>query len=127
MDETLRVGRELSEIQRVRAWMAGILSASPVAPEQAADVLLMASELVTNVLRHTDSEPLVMVRIGSADVFVEVSDTDPAPPTRRSAQTDLLSPGGWGLHVVQLLSSAWGVQHHGAVGKTIWFRVHRRP
>ncbi|MBF8185111.1 ATP-binding protein [Nonomuraea sp. K274] len=79
------------------------------------DVLLVVSELVTNALVHGDGPPVLRMR-GDADrVRIEVSD----------AGTDLPEPrepgpvNGWGLHVVRLLSTGWGISQWDG-GKVVW-------
>ena len=123
MQVSIRVDRDLSEIRHVRAWAAQILEAAEVAPERVDDVLLMVSELVTNVLRHTESAPEVAVQIASDHLRVEVADDDPAPPVPRSADAEPGEPGGWGLPVVDLLADEWGVGPSPSGGKTVWFTV----
>ena len=68
MQETIRVDRDLSEIRHVRAWMAGVLERAEVADGLVDDVLLMVSELVTNVLRHTESAPEVQVEVAAGRI-----------------------------------------------------------
>ena len=80
------------------------------------DAALLISELVTNTVKHTDSQ-WVEVRITlEIDVLrIEVADQDtqsirPRPPT---------SDGGLGLAFVAELATRWGVERR-RDGKTIW-------
>ncbi|MEZ5179596.1 MAG: ATP-binding protein [Acidimicrobiales bacterium] len=123
MQETIRVDRDLSEIRHVRAWMAGVLERAEVADGLVDDVLLMVSELVTNVLRHTESAPEVQVEVAARRIRVEVADDDPTLPVERPADADPDLPGGWGLPVVHLLADEWGADPSPSGGKTVWFTM----
>lgn len=84
---------------------------------------LLVSELVTNALLHTDSEPIeVSIEVGEGAVRVEVVDADPTRP-------ELVSPGpedehGRGLTLVDALAQRWGVEDRaGGDGKVVWFEL----
>jgi hypothetical protein len=86
-------------------------------------VILVASELITNVVLHTpfggelrawDPKPDVPFRL-------EVIDHDPTPPESPARASE---HGGQGLRIVQRLSNAWGVDMWGA-GKTVWAEFDR--
>lgn len=85
-------------------------------------VKLLVSELVTNVVVHTDSAPEVTVRLDSDRVHVEVLDTDVRPPAPRPAGSGATS--GRGLALVEALSLAWGFTQT-PQGKVVWFDVAR--
>jgi anti-sigma regulatory factor (Ser/Thr protein kinase) len=69
---------------------------------------LLVHELVTNSVRHADADTIKvsMIAVGEG-VRVEVEDDGPgldeAPPEPTTE-----SEGGWGLHLVELMSSDWG-------------------
>jgi hypothetical protein len=79
------------------------------------DAVLVVSELVTNALRHTTTIPVIRLAGTVHRLRIEVEDGSPVlPRTRLSAAV-----GGWGLQLVQLLSTAWGARpQHG--GKVVW-------
>jgi len=97
-----------------------------------ADVLdqamLLVSELVTNSVRHgglrPDQEIELTVRASPHHLRVEVAEPgegfEPAPTAlpRRG-----IPAGGWGLYLVDRLSSAWGVEG-GDVTK-VWFELDK--
>ncbi|MET7289199.1 SpoIIE family protein phosphatase [Streptomyces sp. NPDC005573] len=100
----------------VRAWHAG---------SRADDIELVADELVTNVLMHTESPAWITLRLlegGDRRVRIEVEDSSSALPRRREARADGVS--GRGLLLVDRLADAWGVEARGG-GKAVWceFRV----
>ncbi|MEU6712021.1 ATP-binding protein [Nonomuraea sp. NPDC046802] len=79
------------------------------------DVLLVVSELVTNALVHGDGRPWLRVRGGASRVRIEVSDLGPDLPRLR----DPGPANGWGLHVVRMLSTDWGIAPAEG-GKVVW-------
>ena len=87
------------------------------------DVLeLLASELITNSLLHTDTPVLeVTATQDHRGVCVTVTDADCDRPVR------LRSPGtlaGRGLVLVDALADTWGVDYQDD-GKAVWFRLDR--
>ncbi|WP_370963649.1 ATP-binding protein [Amycolatopsis sp. cg9] len=79
------------------------------------DAQLLVTELVTNALRHGRGRPVLRLVVTGGQIRIEVFDDDPALPVRRPADAD----GGWGLALVERLSSAWGTRRHGR-GKVVW-------
>ncbi|MGJ7416984.1 SpoIIE family protein phosphatase [Streptomyces cinereoruber] len=95
----------------VRAWGAG---------ERADEIELVADELMTNALMHTDGGAIVTLRVLPGPVRrlrVEVEDRSSALPRRREAGEAGVS--GRGLLLVDQLSDAWGVESRGG-GKCVW-------
>jgi serine phosphatase RsbU (regulator of sigma subunit)/anti-sigma regulatory factor (Ser/Thr protein kinase) len=94
--------------------------------EMADDVMLLATELVTNAVLHAGTDLDVTIDVDSARVHVAVADGHRGEvPTLDTAdgQRPLLSHGR-GLVLVDHIATRWGVVHHGA-GKTVWFEVFR--
>jgi anti-sigma regulatory factor (Ser/Thr protein kinase) len=85
------------------------------------DAALMVSELVTNAVRHGAGEVTMHVGLAPDKLVVEVHDHGAEMPHLRTA--DL---GGWGLHIVDRLSTRWGVKETGRAGKATWFELARR-
>lgn len=87
------------------------------------DVVLMVSELVTNVGLHARTEATVHVWVSGDRLRVEVADGSTEPvevqPHRSGAET------GRGLMIVDKLAEDWGVAM-GPAGKTVWFEVPAR-
>lgn len=85
-------------------------------PDVGDSVALIVTELVENVLRHTDSEMDVRVELQSGVVTVTVADDDPVPAVRREARG---GGSGAGLSMVAQLAAAWGCTAT-ASGKLVW-------
>jgi anti-sigma regulatory factor (Ser/Thr protein kinase) len=92
-------------------------------PDSSLDTLvLLTSELVTNVVAHARTTCHLAVELFADAVRVSVSDKDQRPLAPRVAGDDAES--GRGLALVEMLSSSWGVITR-ATGKTVWFEVPR--
>jgi hypothetical protein len=89
------------------------------------DALLSASELVTNVVEHTDGGGELRAWDPKPDVpmRLEVEDSDPTIPAPSSAPHDNPA-GGRGLMLVDRISDAWGI-FTAALGKVVWAEFDR--
>src|SRR5919205_3326147 len=110
--------------RRVREDVAEAL-APVLGPRRLADVELMASEVATNAILHSDGEDGVelRIRLDGDSTRVEITNTGPAfdpdaPPKRDG-------PSGWGLRILDYLADDWGVELSGA--NTVWFQVDLQP
>ena len=82
---------------------------------------LLASELVTNAVLHTQSDHVeISLRLVDERLRVEVADQSAVLPTRLGGGP--LAASGRGLTLVDALASGWGVDV-GTGGKTIWFEI----
>jgi anti-sigma regulatory factor (Ser/Thr protein kinase) len=87
------------------------------------DVRLAASELVNNVVRHTDDGGELPAWDPQPDVplRLEVEDPDPSMP---AIPADAPPVGGHGLAIVDQIADDWGVDEHPA-GKVVWAEFDR--
>lgn len=88
---------------------------------------LLASELVTNALVHTEQGAVVTAVVASSTLRVEVRDFItglPAPGPPGHLRQDSLDTNGRGLFLVQSLADSWGIRTQG-MGKVVWFELHR--
>ncbi|GAA3226058.1 SpoIIE family protein phosphatase [Streptomyces sp. NPDC006186] len=93
-------------------------------PDQVDSAVLLVSEMLTNVLVHTDADALLVAEVtgepGRRRLRVEVTDAgDDLPHMRRPGE---LASSGRGLLLIELLADAWGVAPRGE-GKSIWFEL----
>jgi hypothetical protein len=85
--------------------------------EQVDDTLLVMTELMQNVIQHTDDGGEVTLIRHPDRVLVEVSDHSAQMPKVYRADPRRL--GGRGLLVVSAVSRTWGSRPRGK-GKTVW-------
>ncbi|WP_371680073.1 SpoIIE family protein phosphatase [Streptomyces sp. NBC_01276] len=106
--DSLVMGRHLIRAA-VAAWGAR---------ERADEIELVADELMTNALVHTDGGGLVSLRLtAEGRIRIEVEDFSSALPRRREADDWAVS--GRGLMLVERLAEGWGVEPRGG-GKCVW-------
>lgn len=95
----------------------------------ARDLELLISEVVTNAVRYAgaerDDDIEVRVELDSELINVHIVDSGPgfAPAARRGPRFDR-NPGGFGLFLLDLLSTRWGVERD-EQGFRVWFRLAR--
>ncbi|GGV19401.1 SpoIIE family protein phosphatase [Streptomyces griseoflavus] len=95
--------------------------------DQADSAVLLLSEILTNVLVHTDTDALLLAEVTDGGdgrrIRVEVTDAgDDLPHLRRPGE---LASSGRGLVLVELLAHTWGVDPRGE-GKSIWFELYEK-
>nr|WP_090275594.1 STAS domain-containing protein [Mycolicibacterium komanii]CRL68583.1 anti-sigma-factor antagonist [Mycolicibacterium komanii] len=78
---------------------------------------VVATTLVENVLRHTDSHPELRIECDGATIAIAVTDESHDPAMLREAATATASPSG--LFIVAALSRGWGNAVTSS-GKTVW-------
>ncbi|MEW2340520.1 MULTISPECIES: SpoIIE family protein phosphatase [Streptomyces] len=97
--------------------------------DQVDSAVLLLSEMLTNVLVHTDADALLVAEVsggpaaGGRTVRVEVSDISDDLPHKRDPGE--LASSGRGLVLMEFLADHWGVDPRGE-GKTIWFELRER-
>jgi anti-sigma regulatory factor (Ser/Thr protein kinase) len=84
-------------------------------------VSLLVTELVSNGVRHAGTALELVLSFDGGCLRIAVSDGDPRPPLVRDRGQ--LSVGGWGLALVDSLSTEWGTDIDDHRGKTVWFQI----
>jgi anti-sigma regulatory factor (Ser/Thr protein kinase) len=113
-----------ASIAAARRFVARHLAEIPGFDEDGRDeVTLMVSELATNSVRHAGTPYRVSLQRIGEFLRIEVSDAG-------DGQARLRTPGprdlhGRGLHIVNALADAWGVDA-GTPGKITWFTYRLR-
>jgi anti-sigma regulatory factor (Ser/Thr protein kinase) len=106
-----------------RRVLAGWL-ATAVPAHSLGDVQLLVTEVVANCVRHggvgEDGRIDLRVSLGGDAVRVEVRDTGIQVDPRLRAP-DFSGGGGFGMVLVERMSSAWGVEHE--PGVVMWFEL----
>ncbi|MEV4944372.1 SpoIIE family protein phosphatase [Streptomyces sp. NPDC053755] len=96
--------------------------------DQVDSAVLMVSEMVTNVLIHTDGDALLVAEVTCDEktrrLRVEVADSSDELPHKRHPGE--MASSGRGLVLMEMLAHAWGVDPRGE-GKSIWFELNEPP
>ena len=117
------IDRTGTPLHHVRERLRG-LARDTVGPVLVEDVVLAASELVTNALRYTDGMVEVAAWHAPDGAWrVEVADESALLPVLQ-AVVAMRQPTGRGLRIVQALASSWGVVPT-AGGKRCWVELRR--
>ncbi|MFD7839082.1 SpoIIE family protein phosphatase [Streptomyces sp. NPDC059761] len=92
--------------------------------EQVDSAVLMVSEMVTNVLMHTDGDALLVAEavgeLGTRRLRIEVADSSDELPHKRHPGE--MASSGRGVLLMEMLADTWGVDPRGE-GKSIWFEM----
>jgi anti-sigma regulatory factor (Ser/Thr protein kinase) len=84
------------------------------------DTLLVISELVQNVSKHTHTDGELVVSLDADTVLVEVGDGCTTGPRLEPPDANRL--GGRGLHLIEAVAVQWGVRMC-PDGKVVWARL----
>jgi anti-sigma regulatory factor (Ser/Thr protein kinase) len=109
---------EAGEVFAARHFVADVLAGWGLTCD---DLPLLVSELATNAVLHARSDFEVSVARTGQRVRVAVFDQNTRLPSFAVAPPDAYS--GRGLMLLRQLATAWGVESHSDVGKTIWFEL----
>ncbi|MFG2293344.1 SpoIIE family protein phosphatase [Streptomyces sp. NPDC048603] len=95
--------------------------------DQVDSAVLLVSEMLANVLMHTDGDALLVAEavgeLGERRFRVEVADSsDELPHKRHPGET---ASSGRGVLLMEMLADSWGVDPRGA-GKSIWFELYEQ-
>jgi anti-sigma regulatory factor (Ser/Thr protein kinase) len=98
-----------------RAFIRDIAARRHLPSELVGDVLLAASELVTNAVEHVRQPLRLRILVDPSKIRIEVHDPDPRAPAMRTGGPEEL--GGRGLRLVDAVADRWGVTraHDGKV------------
>ena len=98
-----------ASVAEVRAFVRGALSNH----RSVDDVVLVASELATNVVRHAKTDYSVEIDAGTP-ISLKVSDGSSIVPAVKDLTADQR-----GLRILEALTDDWGIEVK-PTGKTIW-------
>jgi anti-sigma regulatory factor (Ser/Thr protein kinase) len=102
--------------RRAREYLDKVTARVPLSEDRRGDMLLLASEVVSNAVRHGTTPIELRVELGDV-VRVMVEDSGPGEPTISHRTV-----GGWGLRLVDELAACWGVLRTNP-GKVVWFEL----
>lgn len=121
-DRSITLPAERASVRLARDFVAVAVADRIADP---ADVLLMTSELVSNVVGHVGSDVTITVRDGPL-VRIEIHNHEAATAAFRdlvhhSPRPSHRSLTGRGLHLVRSLASRVGLDDDADGGKVVWF------
>lgn len=124
---SLTLTAELDAPYTARALLAAVLPHWRVGTELCERTLLIASELVANVVVHGSPEEPVLLDVALHEdrLELQVADRDPCLPQQRSGD-DPLAESGRGLQLVARLARRWGVEPCDQ-GKRVFAVLDREP
>lgn len=89
------------------------------------DLLLIASELLSNAVKFSSGDVALVLRWGGATIRVTVTDNAPAPAALRASGPEAI--GGRGLAIIDALSARWGQTPYADGCKEVWAEVSVTP
>ncbi|MEU3643293.1 ATP-binding protein [Lentzea sp. NPDC034063] len=113
----LELDRDVTDLGRIRRWTEAALPG--VHQDELVDVLLVVTELVSNVYDHARFPARLRLRKSTKPCMVTISveDASSTSPVLRPATPD--SVRSRGLVIVNQLAKQWGVVQR-TVGKSVW-------
>lgn len=82
---------------------------------------LLVTELVSNGVRHARTQLELILTLDDPCLRIALQDGDTRPPVVRQRQQ--FTAGGFGLTLIDSLSTEWGTDIDDGVGKTVWFEI----
>jgi anti-sigma regulatory factor (Ser/Thr protein kinase) len=125
MSEAIELEPIPASVARARRWSEAVL-VELEAEELSDTMVLLVSELVSNVVLHARTPCTLQIERTGARVRVEVRDGSDRLPAA-AARGDVLAPSGRGLLLVEALSAASGVESEPLGGKRVWFELAVAP
>ena len=92
------------------------------APQDADDVALLVTELVTNVIDHVGGEASFALELAYSDGRLRISVADGSSVRPVIRELDSENPRGRGLRMVQAIADRWGAEEHRG-GKRVWLEL----
>lgn len=87
------------------------------------DALVVTSELATNAITHAESSCHIRLSLTAASLRIDVIDTGAGTPEPRPPSST--EEHGRGLHLVDALTTAWGLEIVPGEGKLVWAELAR--
>lgn len=123
MRTTRRFGREVAEIPRSRHYVADVLARAGAEATDA--LLLVASELITNAVRHGAGDVELRVIVEPECVRLEVLDDGHVTVSAPAESPAPSALGGRGLLLVEGVADRWGSEFESDGRTLVWAEVAR--
>jgi anti-sigma regulatory factor (Ser/Thr protein kinase) len=116
--DLLTLDRDTSAVPTARAWLADFLGEHHIESRICDDATLIASEMVTNALRHGTGGVVIRVTITPGrEIRLAVIDSGDGMPQVQPKDPSRI--GGLGLRIVEEIADDWGVSKFPG-GTTVW-------
>jgi anti-sigma regulatory factor (Ser/Thr protein kinase) len=116
--DLLALDRDTSAVPTARAWLAEFLRDHDIHGAICDDATLIASEMVTNALRHGTGGVVIRVALTPGrEIRLAVTDSGDGMP--QVQPKDPSRVGGLGLRIVEEIADDWGVSKFPG-GTTVW-------
>lgn len=115
-----RLAPTLESADAARRFVEGELRRAGVDEDRLFRVQLLATELVTNAVRHAGSAVELTLTWREHRIRVEARDASPERPSPPSVDSPTRHRG---LLLLEDLSDQWGVDVQDGNGKVVWFEV----
>lgn len=119
----LTLPRDSTAPRMARNAVTTLLDGAGAAPELLGDAQLVATELVTNAIRHACGLVRLHASFGEESVRIEVAD-ESAESIPVRARAEGLAEGGHGMALIETLAVRWGITPV-ARGKVVWAELAR--
>jgi len=106
-----------------RHWVMSRVRDQGVPPDAMDVIELLTAELLANAVVHGPDDGDIRIRTWRSGRLVSVAVTDESVSRPVVQSPTLTASGGRGMMLIDALSSAWGVDDGGAMGKTVWFSL----
>ncbi len=120
---TVRYPPELRSAIEARRFVDDELRPAGAGDDTLLHAQLLATELVTNAVRHAQSPVDLTIARENGRVRIEARDDSAAVPTQPQVDTPTRHRG---LLLIEDLSADWGVDAHGDRGKVVWCELASR-
>lgn len=114
----LAVAEDAESVRRARGFVSVQLAGWSIDAAVVGDAVLVASELVTNALRHGRAPRRLELELSSERLRIAVGDAGPGRPLQRRLGPD--REGGRGLALLEALGADWGFEPKPVAGKRVW-------
>ncbi|HEX8496421.1 MAG TPA: response regulator [Actinomycetales bacterium] len=119
----LQLERDPRSVSSARRFVRSTVTAWQLEP-LADDTVLVVSELVTNAIVHAVSAPTLSLTQAPGGLRVEVHDDGVGTPEPQPASST--GESGRGMHLIDAMTSAWGIQLADDGSKTVWAELKLR-
>jgi Histidine kinase-like ATPase domain len=115
-----------AESASVARWLVTNLVRDLVDQDTLDTAALLSTELVSNAIRQSREELVLMVRLAAGRMRVGVSDSSHRRP--QLVHVGSRDTSGRGLYLVEAMADRWGVDpDERGLGKTVWFELDVPP